>query len=228
MSLLELSKLFSEYKIYPQDDYTPEKSFKLYEKDFSNDPYVNDVNKILKAQPSKSEYCADLPWWGVNYFDDSPGKRVMAISQDTNAKETGSIALHSHLIDKNNLNKEIIKDRWKNMKLFKEFFDKFLNNYNYLYVTDARKAREKNKGLSDNEKSIMLLKKEIEICNPNLIIVFGTGTARRIGLKYSENTTSHTTFSTPSETHPAPLLKWDYLIFVRDLNTIKINPQSNY
>lgn len=185
MSIIELSSLFSDYKIYPQDDYTSKKSFKLYENEFPNDPYVKDVNFILSSQDKKSEFCADLPWWGANYFDQSTGKRIMAISQDTNAPEAGSIALHSHLMGKNSLGLEIENDKWKNMKFFKEFFDKFLNDYNYLYVTDARKVRKKNKGPFNNEESMVLLQKEIRICNPDLIIVFGTGTANRLGLKYS-------------------------------------------
>lgn len=182
MSLIELSKVFSEYGIYPQNHFTSDKSLSVYEKYFPNDPYNNDLKIILEKQPLTSKFGADLPWWGVNYFNHSPGKRIMAISQDTNAREAGSIALHSHLMGKNNLDKEI--SVWKGMKTFKEFFDNFLSNYNYLYVTDAGKVRNPGNGKIDKEKSAKLLFKEITICNPDLIIVFGINPTRILNLTY--------------------------------------------
>lgn len=90
--LTQLSQLFAQYKIYPDEKFTSDSPLRYFQKLYPNNYYsiqTQDFIKIHNYEPTKRG--ADLPWWGKNYFIENSEFKVMIISQDSLSKDAGSI-----------------------------------------------------------------------------------------------------------------------------------------
>jgi len=184
----ELAKFFAKYKTYSKGCYNDCSPVKVFQRMFPENHYSEDLERLLSYQNYKStQRGADLPWWGRKFFTKQIGFRILIVSQDSLAKDAGSIVLFSHLIPIINT-----EDRYKEytdkLKLKKPFSFNGWNkirtqlinwniNLDFLYITDAAKVYKKGSWGDrdfDRQNSKELLEAEIELCNPNLIILFGT------------------------------------------------------
>lgn len=183
----ELAQLFAKHKTYSHKCYGSHSPVEIFQRMFPDDPYGRDLKTFLACQNYVPERRgADLPWWGRKYFTDQGGFRVLVVSQDSLAKEAGSIVLWTHLMPVINSESEYKKlaDQLNTQKPFSfRNWSKIKNqliewdmDFNFLYITDAMKVYKKGSWEDrdfDKEKSKKLLGDEIEFCNPNLIILLG-------------------------------------------------------
>lgn len=160
----ELAQHFAEYKIYPiscYKDVTPARKFiRESEDSYSDNDYAEGLKIILSYQDYKpTKRGADLPFWGKEYFSDkNVTPRVLIVAQDSNYNDAGSIVLNAHRMYYG----------------LKSQLAKWEINSDFLYMTDARKVFENNsRNVFNEEESKKLLEKEINICDPDLIILLG-------------------------------------------------------
>lgn len=186
--IIKLAQLFAKYKIYPKSCYNDHSPVIVFQKMFPENHYSRDTKTFLSYQNYEPvQRGADLPWWGRKFFTRQTGFRILIVSQDSLAKDAGSIVLFTHLMS-------IIETKSK----YKEYTDKLktkksfsFNSWNtiktqliswnidldFLYVTDAAKVYKKGSWEDrdfNRQKSKELLEAEIDFCNPDLIILFGT------------------------------------------------------
>ncbi len=183
----ELTQLFAKYRIYPHSCYSEHSPVGLFQKMFPDDHYSRDLETFLASQNYAPEQRgADLPWWGRKFFTEQSGFRVLIVGQDSLAKEAGSIVLWTHLMpdisseqeyrkftNQLNAQKPFSFHSWSTIKNQLIEWDM---DFNFLYITDAMKVYNKGSWIDrdfDQEKSKKLLDAEIELCNPNLIILLG-------------------------------------------------------
>lgn len=149
--------------------------------------YTRELGEFLKYHSYQPlQRGADLPWWGCNYFSNMSGARTMIISQDSLANDAGSVVFWAQLFSviKNEANYKNYISHLTDKELFR--FSSWNKVYNQLcnwkldldfcFITDAAKVYKygswKNRDF-DKKRSKELLLEEIEICNPDLIIILG-------------------------------------------------------
>jgi hypothetical protein len=183
-----LAQLFAKYRIYPKGCYNKYSPVRTFQRTFPKNHYSKDVGTFLSYQNYKpTQRGADLPWWGRKFFAKQTGFRILIVSQDSLANDAGSIVLFTHLVSIINTKSRYKKytDKLKTKKSFS--FNSWnriktqLINWNidldFLYITDAAKVYKKGSWEDrdfDRQKSKELLEAEIEFCDPDLIILFGT------------------------------------------------------
>jgi hypothetical protein len=186
MSIDKLSKIFFEYKIYPQYSYKNNTPVKVFQKSYPENYYSKDINNFLKIHDYNPIIRgADLPWWGKNFFE-SNNKKVMIISQDSLSEDAGSVVFWSNLYDV--INSKYDYDRYNKLLLNDNLFSyrswykvlEILKEWNInlesCYITDACKVYKvgpKETSKFDIKKSKDLLHKEINFCEPDLLILLG-------------------------------------------------------
>ncbi|MDD4333419.1 MAG: hypothetical protein PHT51_04890 [Patescibacteria group bacterium] len=189
MKKKELFKLFSYYKIYPKECYKEHSPVKVFQKLYPDNYFSKDLDELLKFHNYKqTKRGADLPWWGENYFKNVEGFRILIVSQDSLVPDAGSIVLFSQLfseikaVEKNKYDEfenELTNSRrsffnsWKTIQGILNYWNL---DFNFLYITDASKVYNFNSWKDfdfDKVKSKELLEDEIDLCNPDLIILLG-------------------------------------------------------
>jgi hypothetical protein len=182
----ELAQLFAEYKIYPKSCYNNYSPVRAFQGMFPENYYSKDLETFLSYQNYRpAQKGVDLPWWGKEFFTAKAGFRILIVSQDSLAKEAGSIVLWGHLMPVINSEVEYKKysEQLNTRKLFyfcswskiKSQLVEWGINFNFLYITDASKVYKEGawKDRVNREKSKKLLEAEIEFCEPGLIILLG-------------------------------------------------------
>lgn len=193
--LLELAQVFRQFNIYPKSDYTNNTPAKVFINTYPENHYAKDLREVLKIQPNMhTRRGADLPYWGEKVFVGKNTKRnVMIIAQDSKSKSARSIVLHAHLMNIFNFDNDPKANEYKNFVKkhhtdiekkkrvfkgwvkFREFFKEANIDLNYVYITDAKKVYlNRNKKKFDDTSSENLLKEEIRICDPKLIVSIGS------------------------------------------------------
>ena len=149
--------------------------------------YFESIEKLLKQQSFTSRRRgADLPFFGDKYFSNEKGIRVMMITQDSKAKDAGSIVFFGPLLTID-MNKERYSDFRKNISSFisprsfnyRSYTDSTstLREWgilpSFFYITDAKKVYNFNSNSFDVNKSIELVRREIETTTPDIIVLAG-------------------------------------------------------
>ncbi len=181
--LVELANLFNSYNVYPRCAITPRSAFRIYQHEFPDHYYSLQMEQLIQSQPYEStQRGADLPWWGRHYFDEMIGKRTMVIAQDSLSLDAGSIVFYACFmpgsgpaevrswVSKHGLS--TFRSWEKARRLLQELID-----WDYTYITDASKVYRTSSWKDrdfDKRKSADLLRSEIEVCNPDLVILLGS------------------------------------------------------
>lgn len=187
MSIDKLSKIFFEYKIYPQCLYTANTPVRTFQKLYPDNYYSKDISKFLKIHDYKPVIRgADLPWWGETFFE-SNNKKVMIISQDSLSEDAGSVVFWSNLYDVINnkddyerYNSLLVNDNLFSYNSWYKVLEKLKDwkiDLDNCYITDACKVYQfgpEKQNKFDIKKSKELLHKEINFCKPNLLILLGS------------------------------------------------------
>lgn len=186
--IIKLSNIFSQYKIYPVGKYISGSPVRCFQRLFHQNYYTSQIETFLQSHAYKPvQRGADLPWWGSKYFTDESGHRVMIISQDSLAKDAGSIVFWSCLYSLVNSEEEYSKftqclgeKKTFRFNSWKKIYDQ-LSEWNidlqFCYITDASKVYKEGSwkdGDFDKIKSKKLLEEEIEYCKPDLLILLGS------------------------------------------------------
>lgn len=185
--IAELAQLFAKYKIYPKKCYNDRSPTRVFQKMFPENHYSEDLETFLSHQnyePTKRG--ADLPWWGRKFFTDKKGLRILIVSQDSEVEGAGSITLFAQLfqvIENREQYKEFVRALggkgaygFRNRMRVKEQLSEWNIDLDLLYITDASKVYKEGSWKNfdfDRQKSKELLEREIEFCNPSLIILLG-------------------------------------------------------
>ena len=187
LKMKKITELFTEYKIYPGSCYGSNSPVRVFRKFYPDNHYGKELEVFLSCQDYlPTQRGADLPWWGKDYFSDKKGFRVMVIGQDSLTKDVGSIVFFAHLIpvvfsevdyekyiQALHVNKSFAFSSWERIK---ELFKRWTIDFNYLYITDGMKVYRDGSWRDrdfDTKKSKDLLEKEIDLCNPDLIVILG-------------------------------------------------------
>lgn len=183
----ELAQLFVKFRIYSNRYCNDGSAVRIFQKMFTYDHYSRDLETFLTFQNYIPERRGvDLPWCGKKFFTKQTDFRTLIVSQDSLAKEAGSIVLFTHLmpvIDNEaqyrkytsqlNAGKTFSFNSWNKIK---SQLIKWNIDFDFLYITDAMKVYKKG-SLEDRDfdrkESKKLLEAEIEFCNPNLVILLG-------------------------------------------------------
>ncbi|MGA8941651.1 MAG: uracil-DNA glycosylase family protein [Thermoactinomyces sp.] len=196
-----LAELFAEYRTYPYERYQHNSPAIVFQEMYPENHYSKDLNIFFEYQDySTDQIGADLPWWGEKYFTNEPGFRTLIVSQDSLANDVGSIVFFAHLLPivQNSAEYAQYNDRldhnhcyrYRSWKMVKEYLLKWKLDFDYLYITDARKVykpdslqyknidRQKRRKYFHESKCKKLLEAEIDFCNPDLIILLGAPSLR--------------------------------------------------
>lgn len=182
----KLAQLFAKYKTYPKSCYNERSPLRAFQSVFPKNHYSKDLETFLSYQDYKpTQRGADLPWWGEKLFSQERGFRTLIVSQDSGYKDAGSIVLaaqffpdttrekYEEFIEKMGVERYFSFNRWRKVK---DQFVEWELDFPFLYLTDASKVYEegswKNRNF-DKQKSKELIEAEIELCNPDLIILLG-------------------------------------------------------
>jgi len=181
--LVELANLFNSYNIYPRRTITSRSAFRIYQHDFPENYYSLQMEQLIQSQAHEStQRGADLPWWGRHYFDETVGRRTLVIAQDSLSPDAGSIVFYACFmpgsgsaevrswVSQHGLSTFRSWDKAK--RLLQELID-----WDYTYITDASKVYRTSSWKDrdfDKRKSADLLRSEIEVCNPDLVILLGS------------------------------------------------------
>jgi len=201
----ELATVFNHYKTYPRRCYDKIRFVKVFQERYPQDHYSKEVEILLSMQGYEpAQRGADLPWWGKEYFSNKKGFRVMVICQDSLTEDAGSVVFAAQFFSSGigySQYKDFYKEYLNLVGVNKYFspnkvrtvikqFDQWNIDFDYLYITDACKVYNYNSWKDrdfDRDKSKLLLEAEIELCNPNLIILLGSSPLRLLGVdNYSE------------------------------------------
>jgi hypothetical protein len=195
----ELSKVYCEYKIYPLDCFNSKTFIRKFQSDYKDNHFSRDIEIFLSHHKySQDRIGADLPWWGSKYFTNEEGFRIMIISQDSLSEDAGSVALYANLMPLMSVpeyERYIRKfEGFSSWSLAKNFFQDINIDFDFVFITDGRKVyptqslnyqgnstenRKKRKSFIQSESTkfmnlqLSLLKEEIRVCNPDVIIVLG-------------------------------------------------------
>lgn len=196
-----LSMIFTEYQIYPLSCYKENSPVRVFQKLYPDNYYAGDIEDFLSLHDYKRiRRGADLPWWGEKYFENDKKNRVMIISQDSLAKDAGSIVFWANLfgIIRSRYDYDRFTERLEDPKMFE--YDKWERAYSQImkwkidlehcYITDASKVYwsdlQNRKGFN-KEASKRLLEREIDFCKPDLIILLGGESLKLLfGLEYKD------------------------------------------
>lgn len=187
-NLIELSNIFSRYKIYPVSKYISGSPVRCFQRLFHQNYYTSQVETFLQSHTYKPvQRGADLPWWGSKYFTDESGYRVMIVSQDSLAKDAGSIVFWACLYSLVDSEGEYSKFtqclgekkpfRFNNWKKIHDQLSEWNIDLQFCYITDASKVYKEGSWKDrdfDKIKSKKLLEEEIEYCEPDLLILLGS------------------------------------------------------
>lgn len=202
MNINNLSKIFEEYEIYPEETFSGNSPLRVFQRLYPENYYSIEVQELVHNQRyEQTKRGADLPWWGSEFFKDNKKSKFMIVSQDSLSKDAGSIVFWSQLYPVINSKEEyeiynsLVDEKdlfkytsWSKVKKQLSEWNIDLNN---CYITDAAKvykeASYKDRDF-DNDKSKELLISEIEACKPNIIIILGGQPLRLLfpEFKYSE------------------------------------------
>ncbi len=185
--IIKLSNIFVPYKIYPASKCVSGSSLRCFQQLYPKNYYSLQVELFLHSHMYKPvQRGADLPWWGSKYFTDQPGNRAMIVSQDSLAKDAGSIVFWVCLYSLVNSREEYSKftqclgekkafrfNSWK--KIYSQL-SAWNIDMRFCYITDASKVYKggswKNRDF-DKIKSKRLLEEEIKHCKPDFLILLG-------------------------------------------------------
>lgn len=186
--LQELSLIFKSYKTFPLSCYKNGTPLRRFQELYPTDYYSSQAEAFLQYHDySQAQRGSDLPWWGKYFFSDAKGFRVMIISQDSLAKDAGSIVFFASLfpvcnseqefqryVSGLNENQSFSYNSWRKVR---EQLNKWGIDLNYCYITDAAKVYKNGSWKDrdfDKKKSKELLQSEIKLCKPDLIVLLGT------------------------------------------------------
>ncbi|MBA4603423.1 hypothetical protein [Thermoactinomyces mirandus] len=192
----KLAKLFAEHKTHPYERYRDNSPAIVFQKMFPDNHYSKDLNIFFHYQDySTDQIGADLPWWGKKYFTNQAGFRTMIVSQDSLESDVGSVVFFAHLLpciqssaeyaEYNDRLDHNQKYRYRSWKMVREHLIKWNLDFDFLYITDARKVykpdslqyknidRQKRRKYFNEALSKRLLEAEIDFCKPDLIILLG-------------------------------------------------------
>lgn len=187
--IIQLSKLFAEYQLYPKQLFSEDTPVKAYQRMYSDDSYSTQIDYFLRQHDYKpTRRGADLPWWGSRYFSETKSHRVFIISQDSLSADAGSIVFFANLLPVCKTKEEYERYhsslgpnqsfRYSSWVKLKELFEQqWKLNYDFLYITDAAKVYKQGSWKDrafDKPRSKKLLEKEIKFYNPDLIIILGS------------------------------------------------------
>ena len=194
-----LSELYAEYNIFSEECYGLGSPVKEYMQMYPKHYYCQDIIKFLKHHKYNPEKRgADLPWWGNRYFSDDKDTRIMIISQDSLSNDAGSVVFWAHLFDavKSQMEFTAYISRLYNKNLFR--YNSWSRVYqqlcswkldiNYCFITDAAKVYKTRSWKDrdfDRTRSRILLMREIELCQPDLIITLGASPVTLINDEWS-------------------------------------------
>ncbi len=184
-TIISLAKVFSEKGIYSKNRYlSNECPLNVFRNLFPDDSHTRQIESFLSYQPESNEgEGADLPWWGNYYFSDKKGTRIMILSQDSRTPNGGSVTFYMPLIKMEStiedlrsiINSHPTWDKFVSFNKTKQFLDRCQFDYDFVYVTDAKK-------ISNGWEK--LLEDEIEIVNPDIILCLGnTGLSHLLQMK---------------------------------------------
>lgn len=190
MRLEELARLFAGYRIYPASCYRADSPARVFQRMFPAEHYSRDIEILLRLQDyAPRQRGADLPFWGKKYFTEEKGLRVMIVSQDSLMKDAGSVVLYAHLMP-------VIQDKvefrtyddqvhaarpggrsfYASWRIVRDQLRAWNIDLDFLYLTDAKKVYTEGSWEDrdfDDVRSRELLKAEIELCDPDLLILLG-------------------------------------------------------
>jgi hypothetical protein len=191
MIITKLAEIFQNYKTCPQKCFIDGSPVREFIKKYSTDSYAMDIQTFISYQDYKpTQRGADLPWWGKKYFTGEDGFHVFIVAQDSNTPDAGSIVFFSSLFPHVETREQykqytaLLKPTCLSKKPFsfgsyigiRNKLDDWGINKDFIYITDAAKVYtygSKKDNDFDWEKSSQLLQEEINICNPNLIVLLG-------------------------------------------------------
>lgn len=193
-SISKLAQLFAYYRVYPSECYTEGTIVRILQKMYPDNHYCRDMDTFLKYQDyGRTQRGADLPWWGQDYFNGQHEKKVMIISNDSLSKDAGSIVFYTclmQLISEKDYSGFIRSNgltRFVSWKKAKDLIGK-ITGFDNVYITDAAKVYNKGSwddGDFDIRLSRELLNHEIDICDPELVILLGTQPLKILGFDES-------------------------------------------
>lgn len=182
----ELSSIYSEYKIFPLDTFRQNTPLKVFETMFPENYYKKDMDAFLLKHDFRAiRRGADLPWWGKNYFISNNDSKIMIVSQDSLSSNSGSVVFYAHVMQElknekdyrffySKLDKEYQKFGYGNWSKVKEMIADWEVSFENIFITDASKVyAEGSSDKFDLDKSRELLKREIEFCNPDILVLLG-------------------------------------------------------
>ena len=201
-----LAELFSKYKTYPQQCYGSTSPVRVFQNMFPDNYYSRDIETFLRSQKYAPDHRgADLPWWGKYFFAGHGGCRVCLVAQDSLVKDAGSVALYAHLLTSVRDDRDIYAEFENRVHAKRSFFhswntfrkqlDAWSIDLDFLYVTDAKKVYASGSWKDrdfDIEQSKALLKAELQMCAPDLIILLAASPLRLLDLhaRYASAVTS--------------------------------------
>lgn len=195
----ELSRVYCDYKIYPFESFNDKTFIRNFQQDFKDNYFSRDIDIFLEHHRyTQDRIGADLPWWGSKFFTNEEGFRIMIISQDSLSEDAGSVALYANLMPLMGVSEYERYTRkfegFSSWSLTKDFFRDMNIDLDFVFITDGRKVyptkslnyqgnsaenRKKRKSLIQSESlkfmnlQLSLIKEEIRVCNPDVIIVLG-------------------------------------------------------
>lgn len=196
--IIKLSKLFAEYKAYPVSKYTSKSPMRCFQHLYPKNYFASQIKAFLKEHEYEpTQRGADLPWWGLKYFTDESGRRVMIISQDSQAEDAGSVVFWAFLYpmlrpeDKYSEFTAYVGCLYKGWRTNFNQINAWKINLDFCYITDASKVYKDGSWKSrdfDHQKSKALLEKEIEFCNPDIVVILGASPLTLLlpGIKYAD------------------------------------------
>ena len=183
---MELSKLYSEYKIYPQNAFHTGTPVRVFQDMLPDNYFSKDINAFLEYHNYKAtKRGADLPWWGEKYFICGNDKKYMIVSRDSLSPNAGSVVFYAHLMQQIKSRQEYEHYCGKLDMFYQKFkFGSWLNvlktltewkiDLDNLFITDASKVyMEESDKKFDKIKSKELLIREIKLCSPDILILLG-------------------------------------------------------
>jgi hypothetical protein len=187
-----LGELFAEYKVYPNECFPETSTVRKFQKTHPWDPYAQDLNKLLPLQQyNPQQRGADLPWWGEKFFSATGDFRVMVISQDSLTEDAGSVVFHACFMTSMDLpsykryRREHHIEHFRSWGMAKELLNQ-MSELKNMYITDASKVYIKGSWKDrdfDSDLSRKLLVEEIELCDPNLLVLLGASPLRLLAPK---------------------------------------------
>lgn len=193
----DLSKMYSEYKIYPACTFYKGTPMKVFQEMYPSNYYSREINIFLQEHDYMPiRRGADLPWWGKNFFENNGNKKALLISQDSLSADSGSVAFYTHIMQAVNyeaefktfyaeLAEEYRRFGYSNWNKIKEMITDWGIGFENIFITDASKVYLENRSDKfDLKKSRELLKKEIEFCKPDILILLGSKPLNLLAKEY--------------------------------------------